>query len=468
MQAESGFSGQETVTFRATDPTGAIAEDTILVTVIPINDPPVVTSLPPLVVRFDVPYRFDLTPYVTDSDTPVGKLVVTTSNPSNVTVDGLVLTLVYPPRLGSLAWPYVTPLTVAVSDGDSVAAATTTVTVTDDYPPVLLRHLPNVTLNIRTDHSVDFGALTNWSGRQAVVFRATDNRGAIAEDTMYVTVLPVNDAPVILPIPKQVHDGLGSWVLDLTPFLRDSDNVTGDLVISTGGHPRVRAVGRFLIFDYSQAAFHETVTVTVSDGLAGSTATVEVEVIPANPLLAALPWLVALSTGLGLLLLVRFLRPTVEEVFLIHWDGRKIAHLTRSLTPERDTDVVAAMFTALQSVVHESFRGMGAGRFRSMRLGTHRVTVVSGQSFYLAVIFRGRWERVVRRKAEEVVKQVERRFGKTLAMWSGYVSEIEGIRLYLESFFGAKAAMVVRKRDDKSDEPPRQVEGEIPPPLMPQ
>src|SRR6266568_5143927 len=329
MQAESGFTGQETVTFRATDPTGAIAEDTILVTVIPINDPPVVTSLPPLVVRFDVPYRFDLTPYVTDSDTPVGKLVVTTSNPSNVTVDGLVLILVYPPRLGSLAWPYVTPLTVAVSDGDSVAAATTTVTVTDDYPPVLLSHLPNVTfpedtvklqafdlddyfldtdglvqltarttnvtVNIRTDHSVDFGALTNWSGRQAVVFRATDNRGAIAEDTMYVTVLPVNDAPVILPIPKQVHDGLGSWVLDLTPFLRDSDNVTGD-----------------------------------------------------------------------------------------------------------------------------------------------------------------------------VAKQVERRYGKTFATGSGYVSEIEGIRLYLESFFGAKAAMVVRKRDDKSDEPPRQVEGEIPPPLMPQ
>src|SRR6266568_4264239 len=423
MQAESGFTGQETVTFRATDPTGAIAEDTILVTVIPINDPPVVTSLPPLVVRFDVPYRFDLTPYVTDSDTPVGKLVVTTSNPSNVTVDGLV----------------------------QLTARTT-----------------NVTVNIRTDHSVDFGALTNWSGRQAVVFRATDNRGAIAEDTMYVTVLPVNDAPVILPIPKQVHDGLGSWVLDLTPFLRDSDNVTGDLVISTGGHPRVRAVGRFLIFDYSQAAFHETVTVTVSDGLAGSTATVEVEVIPANPLLAALPWLVALSTGLGLLLLVRFLRPTVEEVFLIHWDGRKIAHLTRSLTPERDTDVVAAMFTALQSVVHESFRGLGAGKFRSMKLGTHRVTVVSGQSFYLAVIFRGRWESAVRRKAEEVVKQVERRYGKTLATWSGYVSEIEGIRLYLESFFGAKAAMVVRKRDDKSDEPPRQVEGEIPPPLMPQ
>ncbi len=502
MQAEAGFTGQETVTFRATDPTGAIAEDTILVTVIPINDPPVFTSLPPLVVRYDVPYRFDLTPYVSDSDTPVGELVVTTSNPSNVTVDGLVLTLVYPPRLGSLAWPYAIPLTVAVSDGVSVAAETTTVTVTDDYPPVLLRHLPNVTfpedtvklqafdlddyfldtdglvqltartanvtVNIRTNHSVDFGALTNWSGQQAVVFRATDDRGAIAEDTMYVTVLPVNDAPVILPIPKQVHDGLGSWVLDLTPFLRDSDNGTGDLVLSTGGHPRVRAVGRFLVFDYSQAAFHETVTVTVSDGLATSTATVEVEVIPANPLLAALPWLVALSTGLGLLLLVRFLRPTVEEVFLIHWDGRKIAHLTRSLTPERDTDVVAAMFTALQSVIHESFRELGAGRFRSMKLGTHRVTVVSGQSFYLAVIFRGRWESVVRRKAEEVVKQVERRFGKTLATWSGYVSEIEGIRSYVESFFGAKAAMEVRKRDDKSGEPPRQVEGDVPPPLMPQ
>src|SRR3989304_39569 len=51
VEAQSNWFGWEQVTFRAEDPTGAIAEDTIIITVLPIDDPPTIGNVPNLTVR---------------------------------------------------------------------------------------------------------------------------------------------------------------------------------------------------------------------------------------------------------------------------------------------------------------------------------------------------------------------------------------------------------------------------------
>jgi predicted regulator of Ras-like GTPase activity (Roadblock/LC7/MglB family) len=471
MKAEGQWSGEEYVTFRATDPTGAMAEDTILVTVIPVNDPPVLEPLPPLKVHFDYPYDFDLLPYVSDPDDDVNDLVVTTDSPGQVTVRGLVLTLLYP---SSFPLDVPIPLTVTVSDGIDSVFRSTTVTVTNNYPPRLIKTLPdvsfpedtvlrgafnlgdyfldndsayiiytsgheNVRVTINADNSTDFSAPTNWSGIELVTFRATDNRSAIKEDTIVVTVVPVNDAPEIKPIPRQAREGVGSWILDLSPYIIDSDNNITEIAISTEDHPRVRAVQQFLLFDYPQP-MTESVVIRVSDGILSTEAIIEVEVLGPNPILTFLPWILSGVLAASIYLALKHLRTNIEEVFLVHENGLPIAHLSRTLTPERDPDLIASMFTAVQSFARDSFRGTGAGEIHSMELGGHRVAIAHGQLVYLAVLFRGRREGWVQRRAKDVLQEVERKFGGQLERWTGMMSEVEGIRQFLETFYRAKEA----------------------------
>ncbi len=487
IAALANWWGQELVTFEAVDPLGAFVEDTIVVTVIPVNDPPVLAPLPPLVVHYDYNYSFDLTPYLSDPDTPIVDLSVGTSNPNNVTVQGRVLTLLFPQRLGALTAPYLVPLTVTVSDGLNSVFQSTSVSVTDDFPPTLNRTLPdvtfaedtravyprtfdlddyfvdsdspppvysyygneNVSVTLHANHTVDFSAPVNWSGGEFVTFRATDNRSAFAADTVYVLVTPVNDAPYIYPVPAQVRDGPGSWLLDLAPYIVDSDTNVTLLTVSTGAHPRVTALGLVLLFDYSDGPRTETVTVTVSDGELTATRTIEVEVLGPNPVLPLVPWLLAAAFLTTLFLWNRYLRAIVEEVFVIHRDGLLIAHLSRTLTPDKDRDTVSAMFTVVQEFVRDTFRDTGeTSQIDAMNIGHRKVSIRQGRSFYLAVLYRGFGASRVEAKAEAVVKQVEARFGTELEHWSGVTRDVQGIVPLLERMFRVRGANVAP--DDKA------------------
>jgi len=483
ISAPGEWTGQENVTFRAEDPTGAIAEDTILVTVIPIDDPPSIAPLLPFAVHYDYPFDFDLTPYLSDPDTPLEALAVDTSNPANVTVTGHVLTLLYPAQLGSLTAPYTVPLTITVRDARTAVSTNTSVAVSDNFPPRLSKTLPDerfpedttragvfdldayfvdidgpilgyavqstdVRVTINADHTVDLGARENWSGREVVTFRAIDERGAFAEDSINVFVTPVNDAPVIFPLPKQTLFGFGTWILDLTPFVTDSDSPRSDLVLSVVGNPRVRPAGLFLVFDYSQASLHEWVTVAVSDGQLSAQAVIEVEVIGPNPLLPFLPAVVAALIGVCLVVVSRLLRTRIEEVFLVHNSGVLVAHLSRTLTPDRDADVLSGMFTVVQLFAKQSMGPVTGGEMKGMSFGDHRLTVARGTNVYLAVLFRSAHplaERRVRRRAEAVLQDLEARFGEPLKDWSGFVDEVGEIRTYLEKFFEAKTKIGPRE-----------------------
>ncbi len=491
LSAPAEWTGMENITFRAEDPTGAIAEDTILATVVPVDDPPVLAPLPTFIVHYDYPFDFDLTPYVSDPDTPIDRLVVGTSNPSNVTVTGRVLTLLYPARLGPLTAPYTIPLAITVRDDTTAVSANTSVAVLDNFPPRLAKTLPdvsfpedttrvsafdldayfldidgsvvgyaarstNVRVTINPDHTVDLGATVNWSGRELVTFRAIDDQGALVEDSVNVVVTPVNDAPVLRPLPKQVHDGLGSWVVDLAPFLDDSDDPLSSLLVSTAGHPRVRAAGMLLVFDYGREAFHELVAVVVTDGELSAQAIVEVEVLVPSPFLPFLPVIAAAVIGASVFLAVRLLRTRIDEVFLATNSGLLVAHLSRTLTPDRDTDIVAGMFTAVQLFAKQSLASARAGEMIGLSVGGYRVTFVHGEIVYLTLLFQGvrrLAERHVQRKAETVLREVEDRFGDTLRNWSGMVDELTEIRSYLETFFGAKETGFVGIADVKEDRP---------------
>ncbi|HKZ89365.1 MAG TPA: DNRLRE domain-containing protein [Thermoplasmata archaeon] len=473
MQTLGEWWGVESVTFQARDPTGAIIEDTILVTVIPLNDPPVIEWMPPYVVRYDVPYVFNLAPHISDPDNDITQLTITTSIPGNITVQGTVLQMLFPQVLGALTAPYTLPLTIRVSDGIDTTFFPTSVSVTDDYPPqlngteipdvtffedeVLLDYLDldayfidtdsttifftsgqrdvQVTIDL-TNHSVDFAARPDWFGSEVVTFRAMDDRGAYAEDSIKVTVRPVNDAPYFESLPV-INTQDRNFFFSVRAYLKDVDNVESELTVTTSS-AYVTIQGFILVFSYPEGVRQHFVNLTVSDGLATGVATLQVEIEGPNLLLMLLPWFLAVAGVVGVFFATRVLRSIVEEVFLIYNSGVPLVHLSRTLKSDKDPDLIASMFTAIQSFMNQSFQSMGVGAVKGIELADHNVAVARGSYVLLVVLYRGHESSRLERRVTGVVEDIEKKYKDVLKNWNGDVDRLGGIKQFLEQLWGAK------------------------------
>jgi hypothetical protein len=275
---------------------------------------PRVDGVPDLVVHFNYTYSFDLTPYVTDPDTPLDDLTAWTSDPGHIWIsndNNLGIEVNYPESLLDTEVEVV----VWVGDGTADDFELITIRITDDFPPEIVRPLPDVILDEDTvltnaffvnmsfyfldidgdnlyftsgnrsvkvlfhaNDTVDIWAEPDWNGIEIVTFRATDPSAAIVEDQVVVQVLPVNDVPVIAPLPPLKVRAGQSTVFDLAPFLSDIDNGLGDLSISTNAS-RVGVEGLTLKLDYPEDASGGIVWITVSDGDLTAVAPLEVTVV---------------------------------------------------------------------------------------------------------------------------------------------------------------------------------------------
>ena len=268
--------GTDTVTFRATDPTGALVEDTIIVRCNSTNDAPYFIAnlpIPQLVIRANESYDFDLSPYVVDVDHELGDLTITTSNPLAIRspIFTLGIRLTYPKR----AKPYILDVTVTDPDGASSGARTINVLVSDNYPPYLRNPPPDLEMNEGEilarvfnvtdvwDPDWDDGPAGSWRDLTflfvcsdakftvnangwvdvalldpdfntynestnkplLVLLRVMDEGEAFSEYTFRLSVKPVNDAPVVDEIgmleitPSIVTIDLRNYVRDVdTPF----------------------------------------------------------------------------------------------------------------------------------------------------------------------------------------------------------------------------------------------------------
>jgi len=419
VEAQSNWFGIERVTFRGTDPEGALAEDTILVTVLPVNDPPTLGPVPDLVVHYDANYTFNLDPYIDDPDTALDGINASTSSPY-VTVSGHLLTLRYPFSLNGT----VQNLTIWIGDGANVASRTIRVTVSDDWPPVLQGKLAdrdfledtvrpgaydlsvifddpdgtplfysagnvNVLVSIDASGLVDLSATRDWFGTERVTFRATDASGALAEDTVWIAVIPVDDAPWFRPIPTVYLSGSAGF-LDLTPYLSDVDTNVTDLVLVASSR-NATAVGQGLLFNYDGPT-REVMEVVVSDGFLTNRTSVTVvvtapratEVIPGYLLWVALGGAAVALTGF-----VLYRRRQIEWVFLVTNGGLLISSVSRRDPTVLDTDLMMGMLTAIMDFAKNSFSDETERGLEELDLGDRRVEIERGKSGYLAIVYRG-------------------------------------------------------------------------------
>jgi len=114
--------------------------------------------------------------------------------------------------------------------------------------------------------------------------------------TFAVMVQPVNDAPVILPIPAQFFFEDFDGIIFYEEYIYDVDNPLDSLILSVDSiYVEIEYDEYELEFDYPNGITYERVKLTVSDGLAFSETFIDVYITPVNdaPELAYIPTIFA-------------------------------------------------------------------------------------------------------------------------------------------------------------------------------
>jgi hypothetical protein len=483
----SDWFGKDTVSIRAIDPRGALAEDTFLITVLPVNDPPQICCLPDLVVHYDYDYKFDLSPYITDKDTIRDELIISTSDPSHIkfsVYNNMNMIVNFPESMNGM----IIPVTINASDGFEFDTYVINITVSEDFPPETHTELPdiefyedtqllgylnldeffvdfdgdilyysygftNLFVTINEDNSVDFSAKENWYGYESVTFRAEDPYGALAEDIIEVIVLPVNDPPTISEIPAQKGRVKEMWIFDLSPYIDDVDNDVTDLKISTDSD-LVLINGLKLLFYSDQALSHE-IMIDVSDGDKNSTVAIKVtftEDQKAISLSQLFNWIIIiiillLIIGISSILIFHKYRGSyrVEEVFLINKKGELLGH---KIADNKSIDLLDDIFLndklrLIRTYIEEDFNCDFSQEQYSQRpspldSGIFNIEVERGKYTYLAVLYRGRKGWKLSYQKRKILTNIEENYGLILYTGNLKFEKLSAIDKMIEPIFGTE------------------------------
>jgi hypothetical protein len=495
ISAFGQWTGSELVTFRAKDHIGAIAEGYCTITVIPINDAPVISQVPDLVVHFDYLYTFDLTPYISDGDNLTSELMVWTSeSQDNIWVqqnNNLGLAINYPESTNGTLFSVI----IYVSDGIESSYQQIQVTVTNDYSPELASELPDVSFNedsvlesyfilsdyfydpdgdtltfttngefiivsINDNLTVDFSAPENWYGSETITFRATDTLGALTEDRITVVVVPVNDPPTLQGVPDQKRNEGEYWVLDLSHYIIDVDNNVSKLIISANsesGQEFVQLVGTILIFQYPKGIYEDTITVTIDDGEHITSWRINVSLDKSESVGsriqdgAVLPWLVIVLLISSIVALVIYRKKSsyyVYEAYLIHETGPALAYASREKNMELEDVIVSGMFTAVQDFINDTLKGRTFDEWKldEMKFSKGKILIEKTQNLYIAAIFDGDGNKL-RKHVKRLLHDINEKYGELLVDWDGNMSKLEGIKAMTMSLINKKGTVLEGQSD---------------------
>jgi hypothetical protein len=417
----------------------------------------------------------DLAWYISDKDNTLEELIISTSNPDNVTVNGSIITLLYPETWDGQSIPYTEALVIYVSDGFYNITYALTITVGDNFPPDILEPLDDlymfedtsiisaydldehfydldddtiyytkgnksISVVINDNNTIDFIPEPNWFGSEMILIRASDSKGAFLEDIILVTVIPKNDAPLISPIPSQKGEYETEWVLDMTQYMSDIDNDLASLNVTVNS-PYVEVVGQVLVFNYPKNIKEDDVQITISDGEFNTTISIPVTITAPSIPPAEMPWILLIITVVlaGLLIgamLSRIARYSVEELFLITKSGMLIVHTgVHKEDDEKDKDIVASMFVAVQSFIKDAFAEDDGEVLKRMDYGEKTVLINMGNSVLLTAFITGQESKLYLNNMKEFVDHLEERYQGAIEMWDGNYENLPDIDELLESFF---------------------------------
>jgi hypothetical protein len=467
--------------------------------VLPINDPPQIGNIPDLLVHFDMDYYFDTSFYITDSDNELWELTLRTSDPEHIQIspnNNLGIILNYPKSLLGIT----SEVILMVSDGMLETSKMITVTVIPEYPPELIKKLPDVSFNedevlidnfdldnhfldldndtlyyttgnkmieitIDPEHQVSFFSPQDWFGTEEVTFRATDPIGALVEDSIFVTVISVNDPPILDPLPHITLNETETLELDLQPYITDVDTNASNLLIYVD-NDNVFVSGTSLVL-FGAKELSGEVHIVISDGYLKTSGTLYVKVnlkqkAEDNIVSEVIAFFIILIIIIIIIIIfvirtifTRLQKFDIDEIFLIHNSGKLLTHVSNKSHSKFDDDIFSGMFTAIQGFIEESFSEEGPKpafgssskkqngkardkkeedkpmRLNEFKVGENQVLIEHGQYIFMAVVYDGPGSQALHRVIKKRIKTIERKFGSALEDWLGDMGQLKGIKRYL-------------------------------------
>jgi thiol-disulfide isomerase/thioredoxin len=200
IDATGEFVGQELITFKATDPSGAVGPWNVNVDVGGVNDGPLVTP------------ESAMADFSFDEDT-----VDTSRDLSNVFID---------PENDKLYYGY----------------------ESNKY----------IDVKIDDDGTVTLTPLKNWYGKETITFKAKDQYSSYEKDDVEITVLPVNDAPV----PEEVFEITIDEDVEYTYIFEASDVENDKVTFETNIRSKVKGLEKGKNYFFDESTGEMTLTAT--------------------------------------------------------------------------------------------------------------------------------------------------------------------------------------------------------------
>jgi len=132
--------------------------------------------------------------------------------------------------------------------------------------------------------------------------------------------------------------------------------------------------------------------------------------------------------ALVVLAIVRRFGTQIEEVFLVYRDGVLLYHLSRSLSQDKDEDVLSGMLTAVTEFVRDAFVYGEHRELHQLDFGDYRIMIERGRNLYLAVVYSGKGASVIKKRVRWVLDHIEAAYAGVLEKWDGDMDKVVGAR----------------------------------------
>ncbi len=126
----------------------------------------------------------------------------------------------------------------------------------------------------------------------------------------------------------------------------------------------------------------------------------------------------------------------VEEVFLVHWSGVLVVHLSKTIKSATDRDILAGMLTTIQQFGREAFVEWKGRDIRRIDFGNQKIFLTRGLYSFLAVVVRGRKPGGLDSRTARTVAEFEGIFEGKLEEWDGALETLGGAEEILSEAMG--------------------------------
>ena len=116
----------------------------------------------------------------------------------------------------------------------------------------------------------------------------------------------------------------------------------------------------------------------------------------------------------------------VEDVFLIHSDGRLICHESRQFREEIDEDIFSGMLTVVQDFIRDSYK-RSKTTLKRLQFGDSTILIERSPHTFLATVLVGSDPKLLTLYMAQVLEEVETKYGTILEKWTGLLHQLEGI-----------------------------------------